>query len=159
VNVAGQIGSAIANTQFVSEELKRTHAFIARYELDVTVVENDLHHQMRLLEEEAGTHIFAQALRRYKRVNAILILLATVVLLITGGVVGINKLKPELGLVDQLYSSIFDHFIPFITIVSVLFGGILLLTLWRQAMARSLHGKTYARAWHAIAEAIHTRQS
>lgn len=150
MNSLYQVGSAIAGSQFVQQELKKTHAFINKHGLPVLIEENDLHKQMIGLEHYAGSNHFEKALVKYKGVNQLLLSLSVVVLLIVFGVAGVEYMSPELGLWKQLLDFMFNHFMLSMAIVGGIFAIVIVLAIVRAAYARNIHGKALDKAWASI---------
>lgn len=150
MNSLFQVGSAIAGSQFVQQELKRTHAFINKHGLPVPIEENNLHKQMIGLEQYVGSNHFEKALAKYKRVNILLLTLSVVVLLIVFGVAGMEYISPELGVWKQLLDFMFKQFTISMIIVGGIFAIVIILAAVRAAYARNIHGKALDKAWASI---------
>lgn len=150
MNSLYQVGSAIAGSQFVQQELKKTHAFINKHGLPVPIEENNLHKQMIGLERYAGSNHFEKALVKYKRVNTLLLTLSVVVLLVVFGVAGVEYMSPELGLWKGLLDFMFKQFTLFMIIVGGIFAIVIILAIVRAVYARNIHGKALDKAWASI---------
>jgi hypothetical protein len=150
VNSLYQVGSAIAGSQFVLEELQKTHAFINKHRLPVPIEENDLHKQMIGLERYAGSNHFEKALVKYKGVNQLLLTLSVVVLLIVFGIAGVEYMSPELGIWKQLMDFMFKHFTLSMMIVGGIFAIVIVLAVVRGIYAKNIYGKALDKAWASI---------
>ncbi|MDP1509289.1 DUF6097 family protein [Paenibacillus sp. CMAA1739] len=150
MNVLGQLGSAIQNSLFIQSELKKAHALIQKHDLPVEQVKDDVHQQIILLEQYAGTRIFQQGLARYKVINTMLMILSVIILLAAGIVAAVEYLQPERHLLQVLANAMFDHWVPSITILSVVFVGVIVLAIVRNIYARQLHTRVLDRAWQAV---------
>ncbi|MBM7111171.1 DUF6097 family protein [Brevibacillus laterosporus] len=150
VNIFKQFGDAITNSIFLQEELRKAHAFIQEYNLPIEMVENNLHKQIILMENYAGTRFFQQGLAKYKTVNILLMTLSVIVMLLTGIIAGLEYLKPEIGVVDFLLTFMFTHFNLSITLISIVFAAVIILPIIRSYYAKALHGKVLNQAWQAV---------
>ncbi|KAF6615009.1 hypothetical protein J2W97_000224 [Paenibacillus jamilae] len=150
MNVLGQLGSAIQSSLFIQSELKKAHALIQKHDLPVEQVEDDFHKQIILLEQYASTRIFQQGLARYKVINAMLMILSVIILLAAVIVAVVEYLQPERHLLQVLANAMFDHWVPSITILSVVFVGVIVLAIVRNVYARRLHTRVLDRSWQAI---------
>lgn len=150
VNIFKQFGDAITNGIFLQEELRKAHAFIQEYNLPIEMVENNLHKQIILMENYAGTRFFQQGLAKYKTVNILLMTLSVIVMLLTGIIAGLEYLKPELGVVDFLLTFMFTHFNLSITLISIVFSAVIIMPIIRSYYAKALHGKVLNQAWQAV---------
>ncbi|MBU9705529.1 hypothetical protein KSP24_01140 [Paenibacillus sp. AK121] len=150
MNVLGQLGSAIQNSLFIQSELKKAHALIQKHDLPVEQVEDDFHKQIILLEQYAGTRIFQQGLARYKVINTMLLIISVIILLAAVIVAAVEYLQPERHLLQVLVNAMFDYWVPSITILSVVFVGVIVLAIVRNVFARRLHTRVLDRSWQAI---------
>ncbi|HEY2493026.1 MAG TPA: DUF6097 family protein [Paenibacillus sp.] len=132
----------------------QAHAFIRQYQLPVEIVENNLHKQIILMENHAGTRFFQQALAKYKRVSTLLMILAIIVLLPTFIVAGLEYLQPELGVGDFLLNFLFEQFTLSMSLVGTVFVVFILLAILRSHYAKALHGKVLNEAWQAITQNV-----
>lgn len=53
-------------------------------------------------------------------------------------------------LLQVLANAMFDHWIPSITLLSVVFVGVIVLAIVRNVYAKQLHTRVLDRAWQAI---------
>ncbi|QYK68667.1 DUF6097 family protein [Paenibacillus sp. S02] len=150
MNVLGQLGSAIQSSLFIQSELKKAHAFIQKHDLPVEQVENDFHKQIIVLEQYAGIRVFQRGLAKYKVINAMLMIISVIILLAAGIVAAVEYLQPERHLLQVLANAMFDYWVPSITLLSVVFVGVIVLAIVRNVYAKQLHTRVLDRAWQAI---------
>ncbi|MGM1021478.1 MAG: DUF6097 family protein [Bacillota bacterium] len=113
-------------------------------------MEHDFHKQIIVLEQYAETRVFQRGLAKYKVINAMLMIISVIILLAAGIVAAVEYLQPERHLLQLLANAMFEYWIPSITLLSIVFVGVIVLALVRNVYAKRLHSRVLGRAWQAI---------
>ncbi|WP_245233300.1 DUF6097 family protein [Paenibacillus maysiensis] len=69
-----------------------------------------------------------------------------IVLLAAGIVAAVEYLQPERHLLQVLANAMFEYWVPSITLLSVVFVGVIVLAIFRNVYARRLHTHVLDRA-------------
>jgi hypothetical protein len=144
------LGSGIHHTLFVKEQLAVAHAYIDRNQLKVGKVEDDLEKQMIQLENAAGTTIFQKAIKEARNAQRFVFALVILIAIIFGGIYLINKLYPDIKLIENMLNWFFENVVIGTIILLIPFLLLIIGAQISRFRFSRLYGRRYEEAWRAI---------
>jgi uncharacterized integral membrane protein len=144
------LGSGVHNTLFIKQQLVVAHAYIDRNQLKVGKVEDDLEKQMIQLENAAGTTIFQKAIKEARIAQRFVFAVVILIAVIFGVIYLINKLYPEIKLMENTLNWFFENVVMGTVILLIPFLLLIIGAQISRFRFNRLYGRKYEEAWRAI---------